>query len=181
MASWVSGWLDEGPGKSNKGIEGPLVKLDSLESRAPADWHEEKPDNAMRLKQFRLSPIGDDKDHAEIVIFHFGQGQGGSAEQNIKRWKSQFKPPEGKTIQDVSKAREVQGQRSPGDLSGHSGHLFLSSAFQSERQDDDRPKLPDAGGCPQAKKGPYFIRMLGPADTVAHYKKGFDEWIKGFK
>jgi hypothetical protein len=32
-----------------------------------------------------------------------------------------------------------------------------------------------------SKKGPYFIRMLGPQHTVAHDKKGFDEWIKGFK
>ncbi len=28
---------------------------------------------------------------------------------------------------------------------------------------------------------PYQIRLTGPAKTVEKYKKGFDEWIKGFK
>ena len=28
---------------------------------------------------------------------------------------------------------------------------------------------------------PYQIRLTGPAATVEHYKKGFDEWVKGFK
>ena len=27
----------------------------------------------------------------------------------------------------------------------------------------------------------YHIRLVGPADTVEHYKKGFDEWLKNFK
>ena len=25
------------------------------------------------------------------------------------------------------------------------------------------------------------IKLLGPAKTVVHYRKGFDSWLKGFK
>jgi hypothetical protein len=32
-----------------------------------------------------------------------------------------------------------------------------------------------------SKGGPYFFRLVGPARTVEHYKKGFDEWLMGFK
>ena len=32
--------------------------------------------------------------------------------------------------------------------------------------------------CP---KGPYYVRLVGPAKTVGEYKKGFDEWLKAFK
>ena len=135
----------------------------------------------MRLKQFRLSPIGDDKDHAEIVILYFGQGQGGSAEQNIKRWKSQFKPPEGKTIQDVSKVEKFKVSGFPVTYLDIQGTYSFLPPSNPNAKMTIRPNYRMLGVVLEAKKGPYFIRLLGPADTVAHYKKGFDEWIKGFK
>jgi len=61
------GPVEPGAGQEKQRDKATLVKLDNLESRTPADWHEEKPDNQMRLKQFRLSPIGDDKDDAEVA------------------------------------------------------------------------------------------------------------------
>ncbi len=33
----------------------------------------------------------------------------------------------------------------------------------------------------ETTNGPYYIRLTGPARTVAANKKGFDEWLKGFK
>ena len=30
-------------------------------------------------------------------------------------------------------------------------------------------------------KGPYFIRLVGPAKTIEAHKKGFDEWLKSLK
>ncbi|MGE3808999.1 MAG: hypothetical protein AB7K24_30415, partial [Gemmataceae bacterium] len=27
----------------------------------------------------------------------------------------------------------------------------------------------------------YHIKLTGPAKTVAHYKQGFDDWLKAFK
>jgi hypothetical protein len=43
----------------------------------------------MRLVQFRV-PGGGGAEEAELVVFYFGQGEGGSAEANIARWQSQF-------------------------------------------------------------------------------------------
>jgi hypothetical protein len=96
-----------GQEKQTEKGKGTLVKLDGLESRTPPGWYEEKPNNRMRLYQFRLSPVGDDKDNAEVVIFYFGEGQGGSAEENIKRWKGLFTPPQGKRMADVAKVQKM--------------------------------------------------------------------------
>ena len=30
-------------------------------------------------------------------------------------------------------------------------------------------------------KGAYLIRLFGPADTVAFYRQGFEDWLKAFK
>src|SRR5438874_2012117 len=105
MAFWVTHPDFAQAQQTDKGM---VVKLDGLESRTPPGWQEEKPTNSTRLKQFRLSPIGDDKDNIEVVIFYFGEGQGGSAEENIKRWKGFFVPPEGKRIDDVAKVEKMK-------------------------------------------------------------------------
>src|SRR6516164_4032554 len=77
-----------------------VVDLDGLKSKAPAEWKSEKPSSTMRLMQFSLTAAKDDKDDAEVQIF---KDLGGSAKENVARWKSQFVPPEGKTIDDVAK------------------------------------------------------------------------------
>src|SRR5262245_56659913 len=56
----------------------------------PADWVEETPSTPTRLAQYRVSGSGGD---AECQVFHFGSGQGGDAQSNADRWKSQFTKP----------------------------------------------------------------------------------------
>src|SRR3989442_361268 len=86
--------------------KGAVVELDGLRSRAPAAWKEERSTSNMRHAQFRAPKADGDKDDAEFVIFYFGPGGGGSNEENIKRWKGQFVPPDGKKIDDVTKVEK---------------------------------------------------------------------------
>jgi hypothetical protein len=160
--------------------EGALVKLDGMQSRAPAEWVEEPSNSRLRIKQFRLEAIGDDKDNAEVIIFFFGTGSGGSADANVKRWKGMFIPPEGKTIEDVARVDrfKVSGvDVTYLDIRG----TYLFKERPSDAETARRPNYRMVGVVLASKNGPYFIRLVGPADTVAHYKKGFDEWLKGFK
>lgn len=178
------GSADSGAGqeKQKEKGKGAVIKLDGLESRTPADWQEEPADNRTRLKQFRLSPIGDDKDYAEVIIFYFGEGGGGSVEDNVKRWKGFFVPPEGKKIDDVAKLQKIKvGDVPVTYLDIHGTYSSRFPPFDPKAKTTLRPNYRMFGVVFESKKGPYFIRMVGPADTVAHYKKGFDEWIKGFK
>ena len=85
-----------GPGAASAQGNGTIVTLDGLQSRTPSTWADEPPTSGRRVRQFRLEPIGDDKDKAEVIIFFFGPSKGGSADDNVKRWKGMFKPPEGK-------------------------------------------------------------------------------------
>ena len=55
---------------------GVTVDLGGLKSTTPASWKEVTVGSPMRLKQFSLP--GKDGD-AELVVFFFGQGQGGSS------------------------------------------------------------------------------------------------------
>src|SRR3954471_6065570 len=85
---------------------GVTVDLGGLKSNAPASW-KEVPVSAsgMRLKQFNVP--GKDGD-AELIIFFFGQDQGGSVTANLDRWKAQFQLPPGQTADKVAKTSTVK-------------------------------------------------------------------------
>src|SRR3954452_25154388 len=75
-------------GAQEKG-KGAKVSLDGLSSVAPADWvKKDLPGGSMRFAQFRLPKAEGDAEDAEVVIFKLG----GSAAQNVARWKAQFQP-----------------------------------------------------------------------------------------
>jgi len=161
--------------KKGKGVE---VQLDEFKSTTPAEWKEEEPANKMRYAQFRLPKAAKDKKDGEVVIF---KGLGGGADANVKRWKDQFQAPEGKTIDDVAKVTKIKIGSLEGTMLDVAGtYLFKAQPFNPEAKTE---RLPDYRmvAIYFAGKDPYQIRMTGPAKTVEQYKKGFDEWIKGFK
>jgi hypothetical protein len=175
-------WSAEpGVGQEKQKDKGTLVKLDGLESRTPADWYEEKSDNPMRLKQFRLSPIGNDRGNVEVVISSFGEAKRGSAEDIIKRWKGLFVPPEGKTIEDVSVVQKFKVSGVPVTYLDTHGSYSVFPRSDPRAKNAIRPNFRLLGAVFESKKGPYLIHMLGPANTVAYDKKDFDEFLKGFK
>src|SRR5438552_865322 len=92
-------------GKARAGDKEGEVSLDGLKSAVPGAWKQEEPASRMRFAQFRLPRAKDDKAEAQVIIF---RGLGGSARQNVDRWKAQFVPPEGKKIDDVARVQEMK-------------------------------------------------------------------------
>jgi len=80
--------------RTNAGGKGDgEVTLDGLKSKVPASWKSQKPSNKFRAYQFLVPKAEGDKKDAELVIFFFGEGSGGTVEENLKRWKDQFRSP----------------------------------------------------------------------------------------
>jgi hypothetical protein len=172
----------QAPAAQNENRRGTPVTLDGLQSRAPEGWAEEKPESRFRVKQFRLAAVEDDKDNAEVVIFFFGEGSGGSAKENIKRWKAMFVPPEGKKIDDVAKEERLKINGVPATyFDVHGTYLAKDRPFDPNSPTIRRENYRMIKVVFESKKGPYFFSLIGPAATVAHYKKGFDQFVKGFK
>jgi hypothetical protein len=165
--------------------KGTKVIIDNLTSVAPAEWKEEKPpasSRGMRFKQFRLPKVGKDKRDAEFIIFYFGEGSGGSAQENVKRWKTMFTPPKGKKIDDVAKVEEFKVSKVPVtylDISGT--YKFKAAPFVPDSRAELLPDYRMFGVVFESEKGPYFFRLVGPSKTVTHYKKQFDAFLKAFK
>jgi hypothetical protein len=146
--------------------------IDGLKSEAPADWVVEKPSNRLRYLQFRLPKAEGDAVDAELVIT---KGIGGAADANIKRWKDQFIPPEGK----VTEMKLGKGKAWYLDITGT--YLYKAAPFDPNAKVEKRPDQRMIAIHYEGEDDPYHFRLVGPAKTVDKYKKGFDGWINGLK
>ena len=157
---------------------GPVVELGGLKSTAPATWKDVPVSSPMRLKQFAVP--GKDGD-AELVVFFFGQGQGGDTQANLDRWKKQFEPPAGKKLEDVSKVGTVKlasGQATVLDV--HGTYQWKASPM-APGPAEPRANHRMLAVVLETPKGNYYIKLVGPEKTIEKNKKSFDGWIKGFK
>jgi hypothetical protein len=163
----------------DKKDKGTVVTLDGFSSRTPAEWKEEEPANRMRMAQFMLPKAKDDKNDAELVIF---KGLGGTAKENIARWKAQFQPPKDKKIDDVAKVEDMKiAGNAATYLDVEGTYLFKARPFDPNAKVEERPGYRMLAVHFDGPKDVYHIKLTGPAKTVEQYKKGFDDWLKAFK
>lgn len=69
----------------------------------PEGWQPETPSTPVRLAQYRLPGPGGD---AELSVFSFGAGQGGTPQANIERWVSQFRADDATTSSQPAEVAE---------------------------------------------------------------------------
>src|SRR5690606_38101055 len=74
------------------------VAVGEMKIQVPEEWEVRPPSSDMRLAELVIPGPGGD---AELAVFRFPGGAGG-VQANIDRWKGQFQPPEGKSIDDVT-------------------------------------------------------------------------------
>jgi hypothetical protein len=161
---------------------GTPVEIDGMRSTAPAAWTEQPVTGGPRFKQFTLPRAGGDSADAELVIFHFGPGQGGSAEDNVARWKTIFEPPAGKTIEQVSATRTYKVGAVKVTAFAVSGtYLYKARPIDPALKAERRPGHRMIALVFESPKGPYFFRLVGPEKTVARHEKSFERWIKAFR
>jgi hypothetical protein len=164
---------------------GALVELDGLKSRTPASW-QEKPVSPIqkqggRLHHFVLPKGGDAKYDTEVFVFFLG-GQGGSVKQNMSRWQGMFIPPQGKSIDDVTKIEEAKAGEVPVTfVELHGTYKFKKAPFVPDEQAEKRPNHRMVMVYFDSKNGPYYFRLVGPEKSVEQHRKSFDDWVKGFK
>jgi len=161
---------------------GARVELGALSSRTPGKWTEVPDPRPPRTGYFLLPRARGDKRDAEVILFHFRGGGGGSADANIERWKSMFEPPKGTSIDDATQVRrlKVAGRKvTYVDIRGT--YLYKARPVDPDLRAERRPKHRMISVVFETKKGPYFIRFVGPQKSVAKHKPAFDRWLKAFK
>lgn len=151
-----------------------------LHFKAPAAWLTEKPTSSMRVGQYKLPRAEGDKDDATLVLYYFGATQGGSAQANIDRWIGQMKQPDGSDSKTKARMESltVNGLKvSTVDVTG-TYTAEMAPGSQTFHNDADY-RLRAA--VVETPKGNYFVKLAGPAKTVARWDKEYNDYLKSFE
>ena len=175
-----TGTIALAPQNSSSAARPTQTLAGELRYRVPEGWTVEKPTSDMRAAQYKLPKAGGDSEDALLILYYFGQGQGGSAQANIDRWINQIQQPDGQSSKDRAKTgtMTVNGlQVNTVDLTGkYSGGMSPDSAPANK---DSIYRLRAA--VIETPKGSYFVKLTGPEKTIAHWDQAYTEYIKSFE
>lgn len=135
----------------------------------PREWNRVPAPSELRAAQYRIPRAPSDGEDGELVLFFFGKGKGGSADDNLTRWYGQFTEPDGRAPRDVAAVtnRTVHGLRVTAvDVSG----IYLGGAPGSA----PRPGIRLLAAVVEGEGGPWFFKAVGPSATMGAAKPGFD-------
>lgn len=133
----------------------------------PAEWRWVASNSPMRKAQMAVGDasgaVGD------VVFFHFGPGQGGSVEDNVKRWLGQFE----KADSSASRSEEVNGRKI----------TFVEASGTYMSGMPGTPATPMEGFAMRAAilesaGGDVYVRFTGPAALVTGAAGAFEEMVK---
>lgn len=152
----------------------------SLKFRVPAGWMEEERASSMRVAQYRLPRAEGDAEDGSLVLYYFGQGQGGSTAANIERWVGQIKQADGSSSADKAKEErfEANGLKiSTVDIAG----TYVAETTPGSGTFENKPGYRLRAAVVETPKGSYFVKLIGPEKTVAHWNDSFTSYLQSFE
>ena len=151
-----------------------------LRFKAPDGWTVEKPSSSMRAAQYKLPKVEGDKEDASLVLYYFGSNQGGTAQANIDRWIGQMQQPDGSSSKDKAKTENltINGLKvTTVDVTGT--YTAEMAPGSGSFHNDDNYRLRAA--VIETPKGNYFVKLAGPAKTIARWEQSYTEYLKSFE
>lgn len=151
--------------------------LRGLSLAAPKEWESQPPRSSMRVAQWVIPGPGGD---GELVVTRF-PGGGGGIEANVARWKSQFQPPEGKSIDDVTKVDTIEGKgglkTTVVDVSGR----FVAAVVPGAEEKHDEADYRMLAAIVEGHGDPYYFKLVGPQKTIDLWADPFRAMIDTFE
>jgi hypothetical protein len=156
-----------------------LLIVAGLTFTPPAAWKPVATTSSMRVAQFALPRVAGDTQDAELVVYYFG-GSGGTVDANIDRWVGQMQQPDGRPSSAVMKrqSRTVNGMKvTLVDVPG----TYIAEVTPGSAQRHNSQNFQLRAAVIETTNGPYFIKLTGPAKTVAASKKQFEAFLNSVK
>jgi len=126
----------------------------------------------MRAATYVVPAAPGDKEDGECGIYYFGQGKGGSVDDNMKRWIGQFEPaqedaqPRKRTVNGLN----VTSIDVSGAYTGAGGPMATTKTI--------KPGYRLLGAIVEAPEGLIFIKFTAPAKTAAANQANFENLLK---
>ena len=152
----------------------------ALKFDVPKGWVSKTPSSTMRVAEFTLAKVTGDAEDATVTVYFFG-GQGGSVQANMDRWIGQMAQPDGKASKDVAKTSTMQTATglkvSLVDVSG----TYVAEVTPGSTERLNKPGFRQIAAVVETPDGPYFVKLTGPAGTVAKWKESLDAFVKSLR
>lgn len=152
----------------------------SLKFRVPPGWAEEERASSMRVAQYRLPKVEGDTEDASLVLYYFGQGQGGSTAANIERWIGQMKQEDGGTSKDKAKEEHLEANGlkiATVDLTG----TYVAETSPGSGTFHNKPGYRLRAAVVETPRGSYFVKLVGPEKTVTQWNDSFLSYLRSFE
>ena len=150
-----------------------------LKFTVPAGWIDEPRSSSMRVAQYKLPKIAADTEDASLVLYYFGQGQGGTAAANVERWVGQMKQTDGSAVKDAKEERfETNGLKvTTVDVSG----TYVAETAPGSGTFSNNPGYRMRAAVIETSNGSYFVKLVGPEKTVTQWNDSFLSYLKSFQ
>jgi hypothetical protein len=146
------------------------VQAGTLTFTKPAAWTDRAAASSMRVAEFVVPKVPGDAEDADVVVYYFG-GSGGSVEANLQRWTTQFQSSK----DPVRTSSTVNGLRLTSlDISG----TYVAEVRPGSTERHNKPGFRMRATVVETPKGPYFIKLTGPAATVDKAGAAFDQFLQ---
>jgi hypothetical protein len=149
-----------------------VASFAGLTGPKPTTWQFRQPDptKTMRVAEYGVPGV-EGASQADIVVFQFPGG--GSAEDNINRWKGQVRNADGSPAEAKVETFEADGMkitvaelageyRGMGSAHAQPDHILIASMIESDGN-------------------PVFVQLAGPSKTVAANREAFLNMLRGIK
>jgi hypothetical protein len=123
--------------------------------------------SAMRLAEYTVRRTDDT--NAEMIVYYFGEGQGGSADDNIARWSAQFTTADGGPV--TPHVTRMSGTAFPTTLAEYEGTYARAIGMG-----DGAPAKPDqslVAAVVETPKGNLYLQLFGDRPAVAAVREDF--------
>jgi hypothetical protein len=150
----------------------------SIKYSAPSGWVPKTPSSSMRVAEWTLPKAPVDAEDALVTLYFFGATMGGNAQANIDRWIGQFSQPDGKSSKGASKTS--MGSTNSGlkissvDVSG----TYVAEVTPGATEHFNKPGWRQIAALIETPGGPYFVKVVGPAATLAKWESSVTAFIK---
>jgi len=133
------------------------------------------PKSPARVAEYVVPRAGSDGEDAECVVMTFGPRQGGTVEENVKRWIDQFHPalPTPRRMTTDINGMHVTFVEVAGTFAGNmmpNGQNFVMPT--------SKPAWRLIGAIVESPSGLWFFKMTGPDLTVRSGAREFEDMVR---
>lgn len=147
----------------------------SLAYTASPAWHTRPASSSMRVAEFIIPRAQGDAEDGELIVYYFGTGAG-TVDANIDRWIGQMQQPDGSST-------KKNARRSTETVNGlHVTTVDAAGTYVAEMRPGaaehfNKPGFRLRAAVVETPRGPYYIKMTGPAKTIAAADAAFTAFV----